>query len=74
MVTLVNSAVETLDRPTAIGSVLASFGMEGLKPDSETAALLSLYAAGSLSLDQFGSAVERHVAQMATGEVVQGAA
>jgi Antitoxin VbhA len=66
--TLVNTAVKTLDRSMAVGSVLASFRMEGLEPDSETAALLAQYAAGSLSLDELGSAIERHVAQMESGE------
>lgn len=57
-----NPAVDPLDRPAAVTSVLASFRMEGLEPDSETAALLVQYAAGSLSLNELGSTIERHVA------------
>jgi hypothetical protein len=60
--TPVHPAVETLDRPTAVTSVLASFRMEALEPDSETAALLSQYAAGSRSPTELGSAIERQVA------------
>ena len=74
MATVVRPAAEALDRPTAVGSVLASFRMEGLEPDAETAALLAQYAAGSLSLDELGSAIEHHVAQMESGEVARGAA
>jgi hypothetical protein len=48
--------------------------MEGLEPDAETAALLARYEAGSLSLDQLGAAIERHVIQMQNGEAVEGAA
>jgi hypothetical protein len=36
--------------------------MEGLEPDAETARLLQQYAAGALSIEQLGSAIERHVA------------
>jgi hypothetical protein len=36
--------------------------MEALEPDSETAALLSQYAAGSRSPTELGSAIERQVA------------
>lgn len=74
MATVVRPAGETLDRPTAVGSVLASFRMEGLEPDAETAALLAQYAAGSLSLKELGAAIERHVAQLQSGEVASGAA
>jgi hypothetical protein len=69
-----NPAVEPLDCLAAFTSVLASFRMEDLEPDSETAALLAQYTAGSLSLNEPGSAIERHVAQMKTGEAAKGAA
>jgi hypothetical protein len=72
--TVIHLETGALRRPEAVGSVLASFRMEGLAPDTETAALLALYEAGSLSLDELGSAIERHVAQMETGKVAKGAA
>ncbi len=69
-----NSGHKLVDRSTAVSNVLASFGMEGLEPDPETAALLGSYAAGSLSLQQLGSAIERHVAGMVAHEAAEGAA
>jgi len=74
MATTIVGTAGTFDRSTAIGSVMASFRMEGLEPDAETAALLAQYEAGSLSLNELGSAIERHVAQMGTREVAKGAA
>ena len=74
MATVIHPRAEALDRRAAVASVLASFRMEGLEPDAETAALLAQYQAGSLSLDEFGSAIERHVARMESGEAVKGAA
>lgn len=62
------------DRRTAVSSALASFRMEGLEPDAATAALLNQYAAGSISLEQLGSAIEDHVAQFETREASEGAA
>ncbi len=62
MVTSVKPAVDSVDRRTEVRSVLASFRMEGLEPDAETASLLQQYAAGALSVEQLGSAIERHVA------------
>jgi Antitoxin VbhA len=52
------------DPASAVESVLASFRMEGLEPDAETEALLREYAAGSISLEQLGWAIERHVARI----------
>jgi hypothetical protein len=69
-----NPPVEPPDRPAAVKSVLASFRMEGPEPDSETAALLAQYAAGSLSPNELAFAIERHVAQMKTGAAAEGAA
>ena len=66
MVQLLRTAIETSDRRTAVSSVLASFRMEGLEPDAGTAAILEEYAAGSISLEQFGSAIEDHVARLET--------
>jgi Antitoxin VbhA len=74
MAPVVHLPAETLDRATAVGSVLASFRMEGLEPDAETAALLAQYEAGALSLAELGSAIERHVTQMGAGEGAKGAA
>jgi hypothetical protein len=74
MASITHRPVESFDRAAAVASVLASFGMEGLEPDAETAALLARYEAGSLSLDQLGAAIERHVIQMQNGEAVEGAA
>ncbi len=74
MATVVHPVAEALSRPTAVGSVLASFCMEGLVPDAETAALLSRYETGSLSLDELGLAIERHVAQMVIEVPIKGAA
>jgi len=65
---------ETLDRASAVRGVLASFRMEGLEPDAETAALLARYEAGSLSLGELGSAIEGHVARMETEQAAKGAA
>jgi hypothetical protein len=67
-------AADVLDRPSAVRSVLASFQMEGLVPDAETAALLRQYAAGSMSLEQFGLEIDRHVARIRSEITVQGAA
>ncbi|MGB8524697.1 MAG: antitoxin VbhA family protein [Candidatus Acidiferrales bacterium] len=73
MVQLLRTAIETSDRRTAVSSVLASFRMEGLEPDAGTAAILEEYAAGSISLEQFGSAIEDHVARLETREAADGA-
>ena len=64
MSTLVNATIEAVDRTTEVNSVLASFRMEGLEPDAETASLLQQYAAGVLSAEQLGSAIKRHAAQL----------
>jgi hypothetical protein len=48
--------------------------MEGLEPDQETAALLDRYAAGTMSLEEFGTAIEHHAASLATQEPAEGAA
>ena len=66
MTQLLRPAIETSDRRTAVSSALASFRMEGLEPDADTAAILAQYAAGSVSLEQFGSAVEDYVARLET--------
>ena len=60
MTPIVKGAAGNLDRSMAVNGVLASFRMEGLEPDGKTANLLQEYASGSLSLEQFGSAIERH--------------
>ncbi len=72
MVQLLRTAIETSDRRTAVSSVLESFRMEGLEPDAGTAAILEEYAAGSISLEQFGSAIEDHVARLETREAADG--
>jgi len=64
----------TLDRSTAVASVLASFRMENLEPDAETAALLARYTSGSISLAELGSAIERNVARMESQQAAEGAA
>lgn len=74
MATLTKPAVEVTDRRTDVASVLASFNMEGLEPDAETASLLQQYAVGTLSAEQLGSAIERHVAGMNAGRPAKGAA
>lgn len=56
--------IENPDRRAAVASALASLGMEGLAPDAETSALLAQYEGGSITLQEFGRAIERHVAQM----------
>jgi hypothetical protein len=58
------SPSEILSRRAAVKSVLASLGMEGLAPDAATASLLDEYISGMISLEQFGTAIERHVAEM----------
>jgi hypothetical protein len=73
MVQPLRTAIETSDRRTAVSSVLASFRMEGLEPDAGTAAILEEYAAGSISLEQFGSAIEDYVARLETREAADGA-
>lgn len=62
------------DRSAAVESVLASFRMEGLEPDEETASLLDKYASGGLSLEEFGTAIERHVAKIGSAFTADGAA
>jgi hypothetical protein len=74
MAQLLRPALGTSDRRTEVSSALASFRMEGLEPDAATAAILEQYAAGSISLEQFGSAIEDHVAQLETREAADGAA
>lgn len=74
MASTVSPANKTFDRASAISSVLASFRMEGLEPDAETKVLLEQYAAGSLSLEQLGTAIERQVAPMKPREATRGAA
>ena len=69
MATLVKSPIEVVDRRVVLQSVLASFGMEGLEPDAETTELLEQYATGSLSMEQLGAAIERHVVGMGTEEI-----
>jgi hypothetical protein len=66
MASVVHRTIRSFDRSTTVGSVLASF--------TETAALLARYESGSLSLDELGAAIERHVTQMENGEAVEGAA
>jgi phage tail tape-measure protein len=68
MATTSKSPGEVIDRTAAVKSVLASFGMEGLNPDRATTALLEQYGAGSISLEELGAAIERHVAHMTTKE------
>jgi hypothetical protein len=58
--------LENLSRSTAVESVLASFGMEGLRPDARTAQLLDEYRAGTITLEELGAAIERHVTRMAS--------
>ena len=41
MTQLLRPAIETSDRRTAVSSALASFRMEGLEPDADTAAILA---------------------------------
>ncbi len=72
MVQLLRNAIETSARRTAVSSVLGSFRMEGLEPDAGTAAILEGYAGGSISLEQFGSAIEDHVARLETREAADG--
>jgi hypothetical protein len=48
--------------------------MEGLEPDAETTSLLQQYAAGALSSEQLGSAIERHVAGVDVRQPAEGAA
>jgi len=74
MATRVRPTDKSVDRPTAVRSVLASFRMEGLEPDAKTAALLDQYAAGSLSLEQLGSAIERHAARIKAEKSARNAA
>jgi hypothetical protein len=57
---------ESLSPSTAVESVLASFGMEGLSPDARTAQLLDEYGAGAISLEELGAAIECHVTRLAT--------
>ncbi|HWE85672.1 MAG TPA: antitoxin VbhA family protein [Terracidiphilus sp.] len=68
MATTSKSPAELIDRTAAVKSVLASFGMEGLSPDRATTALLEHYSAGSMSLEELGAAIERHVDHMTTQE------
>lgn len=68
LATTSKSPSEILDRATAVSSVLASFGMEGLSPDRATTELLEQYSTGSISLQELGAAIERHVTQMKTRE------
>jgi hypothetical protein len=74
MATVVHPVAETMSRTAAVSGVLASFRMEGLEPDTATAALLAQYEAGSLSLNEFGLAIERYVAGMTSEKLVKGAA
>jgi hypothetical protein len=62
------------NRRADVASALASFGMEGLKPDAETAAILECYVSGEITLDAMGSAIRSHVKQMEMKEAVSGAA
>jgi hypothetical protein len=68
------TSLELVDRRANVRSVIGSFDMEGLKPDSETAAILEQYAAGRMSLAEMGAAIETHVKQMSVKETVSGAA
>ena len=74
MATSVKPAIDPVDRRTEVGSVLASFHMEGLEPDAQTLSLLQQYAAGALSAEQLGSAIERHVAGTDVRQPSEGAA
>jgi hypothetical protein len=74
MVTLVKPAIDPVDRRTEVSSVLASFRMEGLEPDAETASLLQQYAAGAMSVEQLGSAIERHAAGADVRQPAEGVA
>ncbi len=74
MATLVKPAADFVDRRTDVGSVVASFRMEGLEPDAATASLLERYVAGTLTAEQLGSEIERHVAAIGKKRPVAGAA
>ena len=71
MATLPKTTAETIDRRAAVDSVLASFRMEGLEPDAQTAELLDDFSSGSLSIEEFGVAIERHAARLKSGPAVR---
>lgn len=54
-------ASQNEDRRCNVASALASFGMEGLEPDLETAVILEHYASGRMTLEEMGAAIEAHV-------------
>lgn len=70
----IDPSTRPFDRLAAVRSVLASFRMEGLDPDLETAVLLERYTEGAISLEEFGMAIERHAANLAAQEPTEGAA
>ncbi len=64
-----------IEAPRAnVEGALASFGMEGLEPDRETAVIVEDYAAGRITLEQAGAAIHAHVAQMSAKDALSGAA
>ena len=62
------------DRRANVASALASFAIEGLEPDRQTAEILDHYAAGRITLEEIGEAIQRHVMQMDANESISGAA
>ena len=65
---------ELADRRANVESALASFGMEGLEPDRETIAILENYAAGRMTLEEMGAAIEVRVRKMNVKAAIPGAA
>ncbi|HZD50652.1 MAG TPA: antitoxin VbhA family protein [Silvibacterium sp.] len=70
---MTNETGSNTDRRADVDSVLASFGMEGLTPDTETAGILERYAAGQITLQEMSAAIEAHVKRMEVKEAVSGA-
>ena len=66
-------ASSVTDRRANLASALASFAMEGLEPDQETAEILDRYAAGRMTLEEMGAAIEAHVRSMGARESIPGA-
>jgi len=64
MATPAKSTKWKIDRRLAVENAVASFRMEGLEPDAKTRALLESFSRGDLSIEEFGSAVERHVEKL----------
>ena len=58
------TAAERARRRRIVGSAIGTHEMEGLSPDAKTRQIMSSYAEGELTTEQFSDAMQRHAAEV----------